>query len=102
MDVNVLSFADGRYDSTDVLTVFNDCIAEVEVAKRDFMPDRHGVLEGATELTVVLSNHAQQVCADREIFDDHDTDIVATIVHKQVRHAFHGLLRVLRQVSHRI
>lgn len=81
MDVNVLSFADRRYDSPDVLTVFNDGIAEVEVPKRDFMPDRHGVLQSTAELTVVLGNHAQQVRADRDIFDDHDGDIVATIVH---------------------
>jgi hypothetical protein len=81
MDVNVLPFADRRDDSPDVLAVFYDGIAEVEVAERDFMPDWHGVLEDTAELTVVLGNHAQQVRADRDVFDDHDADIVATIVH---------------------
>jgi hypothetical protein len=102
MGVDMFSFADGRHDSTDVLTVFDDCIADAEVCKRDLMANRHVLHDGKAKLTVILRYHTQQVRAGHEILNDHDADIVATIMDKQMRYVFHRFLMVLRQVLYTI
>jgi hypothetical protein len=96
VNVHVFSFANCCHDSTDVLTVLNDGLAGVEVPERDFMPDRHVLFESTSELTVVLGQDAQHARAGNEIFNDHDADIVAAIMHQQVRRVVHGLSKSLR------
>jgi hypothetical protein len=55
------------------------------------MPDWHVLLEGAPELTVVFGHHAQHACAGGQVFDNHDADIVATIMDKQMRYIAHAI-----------
>jgi hypothetical protein len=84
MDVHVFSLPNGRYDSTDVLTVLDDRIADAEVLKRDLMPDGHSLLEDTPKRRVVRGHDAQQVGSGNQILNHHDSDIVAAIMHQQM------------------
>ena len=78
----MFSFANRRDDSTDILAIFNDGVADAEVLKRDFVSDRHFLLKSAAELTVIRRHHAQQIGSGNEILDDHDADIVAPVMYQ--------------------
>jgi hypothetical protein len=102
MNVDVFSFANWRHDLTDVLTVFNDGIAHGEVVKCDFVSEGHFLPDDTLKLAIVLRHHAQQIHSGNEILNDHDADIIATIMDKQMRLILHSFLGVLSQASYKI
>jgi cobalamin biosynthesis Mg chelatase CobN len=94
MSMDVLAFFDRRDDSADVLAVFDHGIANREVSQRDFMTDRHVLIDGCAKLAVIFGHDAQQTRSGDEVFDDYDADIIVAIVHQEmgpVVHAFSSL-----------
>ena len=81
MSMDVLAFFDRRDDSADVLAVFDHGIADREVSERDFVTDRHVLIDRGAKFAVILGHDAQQARSGDQLFDDHDADIIATIVH---------------------
>src|SRR5581483_5039816 len=90
--MDMLALADGGRDSTDIFAVFHDRVPGSEIAQGDLMPDGHILDHGGAKFTVVLCNDAQHVGSGGEVFNDHDPDVVAVIVHEQMRVVCHGYL----------
>jgi hypothetical protein len=80
MGVHMIAFVYGSGDSTDVVTIFDDSIADVQILERDLVADRHVLVDYSVKFAVVFGYDAQQVSAGDEILDDHDADIIAAIV----------------------
>jgi hypothetical protein len=91
VSMNMIAFAYGGHDSTDILTIFDYGITGTEVFERNFVPDWHVLVDGAAKLAVVLRYDTQHVCAGEEILDNHNSNIVAAIMHQKLRPILHGM-----------
>ena len=81
MDVDVLALGDIGDRSADVLAVFDDGVALLDVGERDLVADRHVHLGAELERGIVRRHHAQHVGAAFKALDGNHADGVFFLVH---------------------
>jgi hypothetical protein len=96
--MNMVALANGRDDAADVFTVFDHGITDRQVFQSNLVPEGHVLVEDASKLTVILGYDAEQVGTGSEILDDHYADVVAAVVHEQMRYLVHDDPRVTRAI----
>src|SRR5262245_43413510 len=87
VDVGVLAALDVRHRPADVLAIFQDRVARLDVGEGDLVPDRHVMLRLEPEGRVRFGDQAQHVCTRLQTFNDHDPDRVLGAVDEAVRNA---------------
>jgi hypothetical protein len=80
--MDVFSLVDCSDDSTDIVAVFDDGVADGEFFQRNFVTDRHVLIDDSPKLAVVLCHHAKQIRPGNEILDDHNADVVPAIMYQ--------------------
>jgi hypothetical protein len=94
----MVAFAHGRNYAANVFAVLGHGIADRQILQGDFVPKWHVLIEDAAKLAVILGYDAEEVGAGCEILDDHHADVVAAVVHEQVRYLVHHDPRVTRAI----
>jgi len=97
----VFSLAYVPYDAADVLVVLDYGIAHRQIFQGDLVSEGHILIEDAAKLAVILGDDAEQVGAGSEILHDHHADVVAAVVHEQVRYLVHDDAGVTRAIYKR-
>src|SRR6185369_6892837 len=92
--VDVLALADAFLGDADVLAVFPDRVALLDIGERHLVADRHVHLRFQLERRVVVGDHAQHVGAFFQALDHDDADSVLPVVYQQLRNS-HGPPRSL-------
>src|SRR5215207_1713400 len=95
MHVNVLALADIGDGPADVLAVFPDGVAVLDVGDRHLVADRNVVPGDEAEVGVVVGHDAEHVGPGREALDDDDADRVLHVVNEQMRSPQGLLPRIL-------
>jgi len=99
--VDVVAFVYRCDYAADVLAVLDYGIADRQIFEGNFVAQWDVLVENAAKLAVILGYDAEQVGAGGEILDDHHADVVAAVVHEQMRYLVHDLSRVTRAIYER-
>jgi hypothetical protein len=85
--VHVIPFADRSDGAADVMAVFENGVAGVDLFKRDFVAERNRVERFDGDGLVGLHDPAGELLAGLGIFDDHHADGIGFAVNNEV--SFH-------------
>jgi hypothetical protein len=94
--MDVIALANGRNYAADVLTVLDHGIANGQVLQCDLVAEGYVLIEEAAELAVILGYDAVQISAGGKVLDDYHADVVAAVMHEQVRYLVHDDPRMTR------
>ena len=84
MCVHVAALADMSDGAADVVAIFQNGVAGVDVAERDFVAERHGVKGLQRDGLVGLHDPARQVLPGAHVFDDHHADCIVLVVDNEL------------------
>jgi hypothetical protein len=97
----MVAFAHWGNYAADVCAILDHGIADRQILQGDFVSQRDVLIDDAAKLAVILRYDAEEVGAGCEILDDHHADVVAAVVHEQVRYLVHDNPRVTRAIYKR-
>src|SRR5579864_720359 len=88
--MHVIAFAYRGNHAANILAVLDHRVAYVQVLEGDFVAERYLLIGAAPEFAVVLGHHAKEIRSRGHAFDHDHCDVIAMIMHEQMRSFSHG------------
>jgi hypothetical protein len=101
MDVHMLALLDGRNGLADVLAVFPDGVARLDVPQRHLMADRDVLLGTYAKIGIVVSDDTEHIGAGFQTFDDDHGDRVLMVMREAMGGAHGDVPREIQEGSFR-
>ena len=83
--MHVAAFRDIGNKPADIMAVFDRRLAIGQIAERNFVPDRHVIIDDKMKVGVVFGDDAQHLGSGLEAFNDNNADVVPFVMDKQMR-----------------